>query len=173
MFHLEDAFRRRLPQRAAQGLERVVGQTVVHEPRSGGPSGPARLQRAQSLLERFLERAADRHRLTDGLHLRGEIRARARKLLECEAWYLDDDVVVVVAHHLQLELLPPDDASLDQNLVRRREIETVAHDPLELLAVVGDSATRSAERERRTNDRRKTRAIEDRFGLVEAFRDAA
>ena len=40
------------------------------------PARPPDLERAQPLLERLLERAADRHRLADGLHLRREPRIR-------------------------------------------------------------------------------------------------
>ena len=59
----------------------------------------------------------------------------------------DDDVVVVVAHHLELELLPADQAALDEDLRRRRLVEAVPDDLLEFLAIVGDAAARSAERE--------------------------
>ena len=56
----------------------------------------------------------------------------------------DDDVVVVIAHHLELELLPTDDAALDENLMRRRFIEAAAHDVLELSAVIRDAPARPA-----------------------------
>ena len=49
----------------------------------------------------------------------------------------------------------------------------MAHDLLELLAVVGDAAARAAERERRTNDRREAGALDDRFGFVVALGDSA
>jgi hypothetical protein len=84
----------------------------------------------------------------------------------------DDDVVVVIAHHLELELLPADHTSLNEYLARRREIKAVAHDLLELLAVVGDAAARSAERVRWPDDRREAGALDDRFGVVVAFRDS-
>ena len=48
---------------------------------------------AHRLHERLLERAADRHRLADALHLRGEAALHVRKLLECEAGDLHDRVV--------------------------------------------------------------------------------
>src|SRR5438876_2386658 len=51
------------------------------------------LARTLRLAERLDERTADAHRLADRLHLRPERRVRAGKLLECEAWELDDDVV--------------------------------------------------------------------------------
>ena len=46
----------------------------------------------------------------------------------------DHDVVLEVAHDLQLELLPPDDALLKQHLVCGRSVEAGAHDFVELLA---------------------------------------
>src|SRR6185436_12792317 len=78
----------------------------------------------------------------------------------------DHDVVLVVAHHLELELLPADHAPLDEHLVRRREVESAANDLFELLAIVRDTTARSAERERRTDDRRESRLLEDRLGLI-------
>ena len=53
----------------------------------------AGLEAAQSLLQRFLERAADRHHLADRLHLRGQPSVGLRELLEREARDLGDDVV--------------------------------------------------------------------------------
>ena len=74
---LEDPLGRRLAQRAAQRLVRVVRQAIVLQARADRPAVPAGLERAQSLLERLLERAADRHRLAHRLHLRREVRAGA------------------------------------------------------------------------------------------------
>ncbi len=51
------------------------------------------LARAQRLGERLLEGAPDRHRLADGLHVRGQRGVGAGELLEGEARPLDDDVV--------------------------------------------------------------------------------
>ena len=51
------------------------------------------LERAQALLQRLGERAADGHRLADRLHLRAEHAARARELLERPPRHLGDDVV--------------------------------------------------------------------------------
>ena len=50
-------------------------------------------QRAKSLLQGLGEVAADRHRLADALHGRGQRRIRGRKLLEGEPRHLDHDVV--------------------------------------------------------------------------------
>ena len=54
----------------------------------------------------------------------------------------DDDVVVAVAHHLQLVLLPPDHALLDEHLGDRAGVEAALDDRLELLDVVGDAPAR-------------------------------
>ena len=52
-----------------------------------------RLQRAERLLEGLLERAADGHRLADGLHLRAEVRVCGWELLERETRHLHDHIV--------------------------------------------------------------------------------
>ena len=53
----------------------------------------ADLEPAQRLLQRLLERAADRHHLADRLHLRGQAVVGLREFLEREARHLGDDVV--------------------------------------------------------------------------------
>ena len=53
----------------------------------------ADLQPAQRLLKRLLERAADRHRLADALHLRRQRRIGFGKLFEGEPRDLGDDIV--------------------------------------------------------------------------------
>jgi len=52
----------------------------------------------------------------------------------------DLDVVVQVAHHLQLELLPAQDALLDEHLLGGAQVQAPGHDGLELVHVVGDAA---------------------------------
>src|SRR5260370_11507136 len=61
-------------------------------------------------------------------------------------------VVGLVAHHLQLELLPAQHRLLDQHLVRRAVAERPRPHLLQLLAVVGDAAAQPAQRERRPED---------------------
>ncbi len=61
----------------------------------------------------------------------------------------DDAVVREIAHHLELELLPAEHALLDQHLVHRRQLEGPGAKLLHLLAVVGETATRTPEREAR------------------------
>ena len=63
----------------------------------------------------------------------------------------------LVAHDLELELLPAEHAALDQHLPHRRELEPAAHDLLVLVAVVGDAAAGAAQRERRADDRAESR----------------
>ena len=55
--------------------------------------GDVELARAHRLRERLLEGAADRHRLADRLHVRGQAGVGAGELLEGEARPLDDEVV--------------------------------------------------------------------------------
>jgi hypothetical protein len=64
----------------------------------------------------------------------------------------DHHVVRSVPHHLELELLPADDAALDQHRADWRQLEPPPDDLLELVAVVGDPSAGPAEREGGTND---------------------
>ena len=61
----------------------------------------------------------------------------------------DDDVVVAVAHHLELELAPAEHRLLDQHLVDRARREALGDDLGELGLGVADAAALAAERERR------------------------
>ena len=70
----------------------------------------------------------------------------------------DDEVVGDVAHHLELELLPADDRFLDEDLVDRAQLEAAFGEVAELFDVVGDAAADAAERERRADDQRESRA---------------
>ena len=67
----------------------------------------------------------------------------------------DDEVVGGVAHHLELEFLPPDHRLLDQQLVNRAQLQAPFDEIAELLDVVGDAAADAAERERRPDDQRE------------------
>ena len=94
---LEQAVRRRRAERGADGrlvvgvvdalgrIEAVDGDFI--EP------GEAGLQRAQRLLQGFLEGAADRHRFADRLHRGGEHLRGAGKFLEGKAGNLGDHVI--------------------------------------------------------------------------------
>ena len=65
-----------------------------------------------------------------------------------------DGRIVGVAHHLVFDLLIPLDALFDEHLMHRREDQRVAHQLLQLLAVVGEAAARTAQREGRTQHHR-------------------
>ena len=73
----------------------------------------------------------------------------------------------LVAHHLELVLLPAEHGLLDQDLVHGREVEPARHDLLELLDVVGDAAAGAAEREGGPDDRGQARQLQHRARLVE------
>src|SRR5438445_1131227 len=297
--YLENSLGGRLPKRCAERLQRAVDEAVVHQRRRDRPARAANLERAQGFLERFLERAPDRHRFADGFHLRREPRVRGAEFLEGKARTLhddivenrlerrrcgagdvvgnliepitnrelrpgagdrksgrlrcqrrrsryarihldhqhlavarvdreldvatacfdpnlpndgdgsiahqlvfaigechrrrdgdriagvnahrvdvldradDNDIVGAVAHHLELELLPADDAALDQHLTHRRQIESAADGLLEFLPVVSDAATRPAECESGTDYRRERSFFENLERLVESGSDPA
>jgi hypothetical protein len=79
-------------QRARQGSRSAtsdLGGVARIEPDARPPG----LEAAHGLLQRFLERAADRHRLADRLHLGRQRRVGALELLEGEARDLDHRVV--------------------------------------------------------------------------------
>ena len=67
----------------------------------------------------------------------------------------DDEVVGDVAHHLELEFLPADDGFLDEDLVDRAQAQTARREFAKLFDVVGNAAAYTAQRERRTDDRRE------------------
>jgi len=64
----------------------------------------------------------------------------------------DDHVVLQVAHHLELELLPADHRLLDQHLLERALLEPPLDRGLELLRMVGDRAAGAAQGEGRPDD---------------------
>ena len=93
----------------------------------------ADLEAAQRLLQRFLERAADRHHLADRLHLRGQPVVGLLELLEREARHLGDDVI-------------------DRRLERRRhEVAVAAGDVVaQLVERIADGELRGDLRDRET-----------------------
>ena len=65
----------------------------------------------------------------------------------------DDDVVVQVADHLELELVPAADRLLDEHLRDRALAEAALDDRAQLGLRLGEAAAVAAERERRPDDR--------------------
>jgi hypothetical protein len=66
----------------------------------------------------------------------------------------DDDVVRSIAHHLELVLLPSENAPLDQALVAWRLVKRPLHQGFELLLGEGDAPPGATESEARADDRR-------------------
>ena len=66
----------------------------------------------------------------------------------------DDAIVVLVPHHLGLEFLPANQRFFDEDLADGRRFESALRQQVELFAVVGDAASRSAERVRGANNDR-------------------
>ncbi len=85
----------------------------------------------------------------------------------------DDDVVLAVADHLELELLPPDDRPVHEDLSDGGGIEAAADPTLELLAVVSDPAPRAPEGERGPDDRGIARVLDDLERLFDRLREAS
>ena len=83
----------------------------------------------------------------------------------------DDDVVVLVAHDLELELLPAEQAALEHDLGGHRQVEPGAAEVLQLLAVVGDAAAGAAEGEARADDDRKADGVGGRHRRLEGVDD--
>ena len=79
----------------------------------------------------------------------------------------------MIAHDLELVLLPAEQAALDEHLARGRQVEPATHDVLVLLAIVGDAAAGAAERERGADDRGKAHDGNERDRIVPGARDAA
>ncbi len=78
---------------------------------------------------------------------------------------------LLVAHHLHLELFPAEHRFLDQHLAGRARVEPALHHGAELFLVVRDAAASTAQRERRTDDGRKTHHGLHLQRLFEAVRD--
>ncbi len=79
----------------------------------------------------------------------------------------DDDVVRPIAHHLELVLLPPEDAPLDQALVARRLLKRPLHQRFEFLLGEGDAPPGASEGEAGADDRRNPGLPDDLPSLFE------
>ncbi len=84
----------------------------------------------------------------------------------------DDAVILPVAHHLHLEFFPAEQGFLDQELARRRAVESALAHFDEFVLVVGDAAAGAAQRERRADNRRKADVGLNFQRLLEIVRDA-
>jgi len=89
---LEHPLRGRTAESRSQGFRVGLGEAILGG-RADGPPRPLDFQSAETLLERFLEGAADRHHLPHRLHLRGQDRIGGGKLLEGEPGDLHHHVV--------------------------------------------------------------------------------
>ncbi len=65
----------------------------------------------------------------------------------------DDAIVLLVAHHLHLELFPAEHALLDQHFVSRRSVDAALDDLDQFASRVGDAPARPAHGEARADDR--------------------
>jgi hypothetical protein len=83
----------------------------------------------------------------------------------------DDRVVLAVADHLHLELLPAEEALVDEDLGHGARFEATAADLEVVVAVVGDAAPRSAEREGGADDGGKPHGLERVHAEVETGAD--
>ncbi len=84
----------------------------------------------------------------------------------------DDDVVGRVAHDLHLELLPAEEALLDEDRVDGAEFEAVGDHVVEFVAVVGDAAAGAAEGEAGAEDAGEADVVSDGAGLVQVVGEA-
>jgi hypothetical protein len=83
----------------------------------------------------------------------------------------DDGVVRAVAHHLELELLPPCDRLLDEDLVRRARVEAPGRERAQLVVLVREARSATAEHERGPDDHRVARLLRDCERLVDGVGD--
>ena len=85
----------------------------------------------------------------------------------------DHDVVGVVAHHLELELAPPEDRLLEQDLADRRDGQPAPDDARDVRLVANDAPAATAEREGGPHDQRQADVRDRRLGVGDAVRDRA
>ena len=85
----------------------------------------------------------------------------------------DDDVVGEVAHDLELELFPADDAPLDEDAAHGAGVEAVGHGAPELFGVVGRGAALTAQGEARADDEGEADLSGELQGFFDAVDDAA
>ena len=83
----------------------------------------------------------------------------------------DHDVVVAVAHKLELEFLPALDALFDQDFVGGRVMDAGAGDAVQLLLVVGDAGAQAAHGEARAHNQRVAELLGDLVDFLDAVGD--
>ena len=84
----------------------------------------------------------------------------------------DHDIVIQVAHDLELEFFPAQNRFLDQQLMDWRKLETPVDNLTKLLQIEGYSSPRSAQRVGRPNHRRQTDFLEQSLGFLATVRKA-
>ena len=111
--------------------------------------------------------------LVDGQHRRG-----AEGVAGVDADGVDvldeadgDHVVVLVADHLQLQLLPAEDGLLDEDLVDEGSLQAAGHDHFELFLVVDQSAAGAAHGVGGAEDHREAQLLGDGKAFLDAVGD--
>ena len=84
----------------------------------------------------------------------------------------DDAVVGLVAHDFHLVLFPAEQRLFNQQLVGGRGFEATLADDFKLFRVVGNAATRAAQREAGADDRGETQGLLHVPGFLHAVGDA-
>ena len=64
----------------------------------------------------------------------------------------DDAIVILVAHHLHLELFPAEQGFFDQQFLGRRGLKATFADFEKFVAVIGNATARTTHREAGAND---------------------
>ena len=85
----------------------------------------------------------------------------------------DHDVVVLVAHHLELVFLPAEDALFEQHLAGGAVLQALADDPAEVVFVVGQAGAQAAHGEGGPDHHRVAEVFGGLEGLVNGVDDVA
>ena len=67
----------------------------------------------------------------------------------------NDALILEIAHDLHFILLPAKQTLFDQNLINWRSIQTLEDHFIKFFSIVGNSATRTTQSERRSNNERE------------------
>ena len=85
----------------------------------------------------------------------------------------NNDVVVLVPHHLELVFLPAEDALFEQHLAGGAVLQALAHDAAEVVLVVRQAGTQAAHGEGRADHHRVAQVFGCLEGLVHGVDDVA